>query len=417
MSRRLGLGLAAVALIAIVLIVRAVLSHDASARERQQPAAASAGPPAAGAPAPDKGPGGAGGAQPGAGQSGGGAAGGRGGPPSIVQVITAPVEHRDVPIWLEGLGTVSAWQQVTVKPQVDGILQSVQFREGQTVKAGDVLATIDPRPFLVQLHQAEGTLARDEGAVTNGKLNLERYRQLAQQKLIPIQQATDQEAVVTQAQGALKVDQAAIESARLNLDYARIKAPIDGIVGVRLIDAGNQVHTTDATGLVVITQLDPAGVMITIPQDNLPAILGAQSRGDVPVEVWSRDGAQKLGTGKIYALDNQINVATGTVRVKAQIANPQRLLWPNGFVKARILADTSKSAVVIPTPALQRGPQGTFVYLAQPDGTAVQKPVKVALTTGEISVISEGVSVGEQVVVEGQNQLRPGTKIAVRSAK
>jgi len=403
MSRRvLVLFFSSVALVGVILGLRAILAHDANAREQAAPAAAkSQEPPAKGAEAPSGAP------------SRGAA--GPGGP--TVQVIAAKAETRDVPIWLEGLGTVTAWQNVTVKPQVDGVLQSVLFKEGQPVKAGDVLAEIDPRPFLVQLHQAEGALSRDQSAVTNGKLNLERYKVLVQQKLIAQQQVTDQEAVVAQAEGSIKVDQAAVEAARLNLDYAKIKAPCNGIAGVRLVDAGNQIHATDANGLVVITQVDPSAVIITLPQDNLPAVQAALARGQVQVEAWSRDGSQKLGEGALYAVDNQINVATGTVRLKAQMPNPGHALWPNQFVKARLLADVAKNALVVPAQAIQRGPQGTYVYIAQADGTALQKPVQVKLTTADLAILAGGVNPGDQVVTEGQTQIRPGAKIAVRPAK
>lgn len=408
MSRRvLVLFFSLVALVGVILGLRAILSHDASAVEQKPaPAGAPAAKAQEGQPAKAADP-----------QSGGPSKGvaGPGGP--TVQVIVAKAENKDVPIWLEGLGTVTAWQQVTVKSQVDGILQTVLFKEGQPVKAGDVLAEIDPRPFLVQLHQAEGALSRDQSAVTNGKLNLERYKVLVQQKLIAQQQATDQEAVVAQAEGSIKVDQAAVEAARLNLDYAKIKSPCNGIAGVRLVDAGNQIHATDATGLVVITQLDPTALIITLPQDNLPAVQAALLRGEVTVETWSRDGGQKLATGTLYAVDNQINVATGTVRLKAQIPNANHALWPNQFVKARLLVDNAKNALVVPTQAIQRGPQGTFVYLAQPDGTAAQKPVQVKLTTADLAILAGGVNAGDQVITEGQNQLRPGAKIAVRPAK
>jgi membrane fusion protein, multidrug efflux system len=400
MSRRvLVLLFSSVALVGVILGLRAILAHDANAKEQQQPAAAAT--PAKGSEAPSGAP--------------ARGAAGPGGP--TVQVIAAKAENKDVPIWLEGLGTVTAWQNVTVKPQVDGVLQSVLFKEGQPVKAGDVLAEIDPRPFVVQLHQAEGALSRDQSAVTNGKLNLERYKVLVQQKLIAQQQVTDQEAVVAQAEGSIKVDQAAVEAAKLNLDYAKIKSPCNGIAGVRLVDAGNQIHATDANGLVVITQVDPSAVIVTLPQDNLPAVQAALARGQVPVEAWSRDGAQKLGEGTLYAVDNQINVATGTVRLKAQIPNPNHALWPNAFVKGRLLVDVAKNALVVPAQAIQRGPQGTYVYVAQEDGTAVQKPVQVKLTTADLAILGGGVEAGQQVILEGQNQLRPGAKVAVRPAK
>src|SRR5262249_8234219 len=320
-------------------------------------------------------------------------------------------EKKDVPVWLDGLGTVAAWQQVTVRAQVDGRLDSVAFREGQAVKKGDAIAQIDPRPFLVQLHQAQGNLARDQATVQNGKKNRERYKELVAGKLIAAQQVDDQAATVAQAEGALRADQAAVEAARLNLDYAAIKAPCDGVVGVRLVDPGNQIHANDANGLVVITQLDPAAVVITIPQDQLEAVAAALAKGDVAVEAYSRDGARKLGAGVVYALDNQVASATGTVKVKARLPNADKRLWPNEFVKARLLVDSRKGALVVPTAALQRGPQGSFVYVPNQDGTAVAKPVQVAMTSGDLAVVS-GVAAGEQVVVEGQSQLRPGAKIA-----
>ncbi len=220
---------------------------------------------------------------------------------------------------------------------------------------------------------------------------------------------------MAQAEGALQADRAAIEAARLNLDYAAIKAPCDGVVGVRLVDAGNQVHASDATGIVVITQLDPVAVLITIPQDQLEQVATALANGDVPVEAWSRDGARKLGAGSLYALDNQIAVATGTVKIKARLPNADHRLWPNEFVKARLLVATVKDTLVVPAAALQRGPQGTFVYVAGADRSAAPKPVQVTMTAGDLALVT-GVAAGDQVVVEGQNQLRPGAKIAAADA-
>jgi multidrug efflux system membrane fusion protein len=367
MDRRIVLAVCALGLAAVALGVRALVSHDVHAKE---PAAAPA-----------------------------------------VHVVLAPVEKRDVPVWLDGLGTVAAWQQVTVKPQVDGRLDSVAFREGQAVAKGDPLAQIDPRPFQVQLHQAEGNLARDQATVKNGKLNLERYKALVAEKLIAPQQADDQAAVVAQAEGALQADQAAIEAARLNLDYATVRAPFAGVVGVRLVDPGNMVRAADPTGLVVLTQLEPAAVLITLPQDQLEAVVSALHNGEVPVEIWSRDGARQLGAGTVYAIDNQIAAATGTVKVKAQAPNPDHKLWPNQFVKARLLVDTVRGALVVPAAAVQRGPQGVFVYVAAADQTVATKPVVVARTTGDQALVT-GVAAGDQVVVEGQSQLRPGAKIA-----
>jgi multidrug efflux system membrane fusion protein len=368
MDRRIVLGACGLGLAAAAFGARAVLGRDAHAKD----------PPA--------------------------------GPPPV-HVALAKVEKRDVAIWLDGLGTVAAWQQVTVKPQVDGRLDSVAFREGQTVAKGDPLAQIDPRPFQVQLHQAEGNLAKDQATVRNGKLNLERYQALVAEKLIAPQQADDQAAMVAQAEGALQADRAAVEAARLNLDYATVRAPFAGVVGVRLVDPGNIVHQSDPNGLVVLTQVEPAAVLITLPQDQLDAIVAALRGGDVPVEVWSRDGVRQLGAGTLYAIDNQIAAATGTVKVKAQAPNPDHKLWPNEFVKARLLVDTVHGALVVPASAIQRGPQGPFVYVAAGDQTVAPRSVVVARMTGDQAVVT-GVIAGEQVVVEGQSQLRPGAKVA-----
>jgi multidrug efflux system membrane fusion protein len=336
--------------------------------------------------------------------------------PRIVPVLLATVEKRDVPIWLEGLGSVAAWQQVSVRPQVDGRLDTVLFKEGQVVKKGQVLAQIDPRPFLVQLHQAEGALARDKAAQHDAAINLERYKTLRGEKLVAQQQVDDQAAVAGQSAGAIQMDEAAVESARLNLDYAQIKSPIDGVAGVRLIDPGNIVHAADTTQvLVVITRLDPAAVYLTAPEDELPRVSAAMKRGDVPCEAWSRDGAKKLGVGTLAVVDNQINQATATLRLKALVPNPDRALWPNQFVKARLLLDTQKGALVLPAAAVQRGPKGTFVYVVGADSVAKSRDVQIAFTSGDQAVIQTGLNAGEQVVVEGANQLRPGTQVSTRA--
>lgn len=331
-----------------------------------------------------------------------------------VPVTLAPVETRDVPVWLDGLGTVVAWQQVTVRPQVDGRLDKVMFAEGQAVKKGDVLAQIDPRPFAAQLHQAEGSLAKDRSTLHDAQINLSRYRELRSQKLIAQQQLDDQAALAGQSEGAVHADEAQIETARLNLDYARVRAPIDGVVGVRLVDPGNLVRATDATGLVVLTQLDPAALYITVPEDVLPEVTAAMARGPVPVEAWSRDGLVKLGGGTLYVIDNQINQATATLRLKAKLPNPERKLWPNQFVKARVLLETRKGATVVPTAALLRGPQGVYVYVPDQDGKAAQRPVEIALTVGDSAIVGKGLAPGDKVVIEGQNQLRPGASLQQR---
>jgi multidrug efflux system membrane fusion protein len=356
------------------------------------------------APASDSGSGAARGA---AGRPGGGS-----GEARVVPVSVAVAERKDLPIWLDGLGTVAAVQQVTVRPQVDGKIDKVQFTEGQPVRKGDILVQIDPRPFLVALHQAQGALARDKAQLETLRTNLKRYEGLKAQNLVAGQQVEEIAGQVGQFEGSVKIDQAQIENAQLQLDYATVRAPIDGITGVRQVDAGNLIHQSDTGGLVVITAVDPAAVFFTIPQDRLSGVVEALARGDVPVDVYSRDGATKLASGKLAVLDNQINQATATLRLKAIVDNPKHLLWPNAFVKAQLLVDTRKDAIVIPTVAIQHGPQNTFVYVVGADRTAQMKPVTIALTTGDTTVVGKGLDGGEQVIIEGQNQVRPGGKVA-----
>jgi len=331
-----------------------------------------------------------------------------------VPVVVATVQRRDVPIYLDGLGNVTAFKTVTVRSQVDGRLDRVLFKEGEPVKAGELLARIDPRPFQNQLQQALGALERDRAQLEAARRNFERYRQLAAKKLIPQQQADDQAAMVGQFEGAVRVDQATIEVAKLNLDYANIKSPIDGVSGVRIVDAGNLVRASDPNGLVVITQLDPITVLFSLPQDELPRVMQELQRGLLSVEAWNRDGAQKLATGQLALVDNQINAATATMRLKAVFPNPQRLLWPNQFVKARLLLTVQKDAVVVPSTVPQRGPEGTFAYVVQPDQTVQPRNLEVEHTEGDIAIIAKGLAEGEQVVADGQNQLRAGSKVIPR---
>ncbi len=333
-----------------------------------------------------------------------------------IPVIAGKVEKRDVPVYLDGLGNVTAFRTVTVRSQVDGRLDQVLFTEGQQVKTGEPLARIDPRPFQNQLKQAQGALARDEAQLRAAKVNLERYRQLAQKKLIAPQQADDQAALVGQLTGAIEVDRAQIDAAKLNLDYANIRSPIDGVTGVRLVDPGNLVHASDQNGLVLITQLDPIAVLFSLPQDELPNVMQELSRGTLTVEAWSRDGTQKLATGQLALVDNQINAATATLRLKAVFPNPQRLLWPNQFVKARLLLTTRKDALVVASTVPQRGPEGTFAYVIQQDQTVQPRPIDVALTEGDVAIVAKGLNEGEQVVVDGQSQLRAGSKVVPRQA-
>lgn len=332
----------------------------------------------------------------------------------IIPVTVAPATRRDVPIYLEGLGNVTAYRTVTVRTQVDGRLDAVLFQEGQVVRRGQVLGQIDARPFLAQLHQAEGALARDEAQLRNAQLNVARDKDLVAQKLIPQQQLDADVAAAGQLEGAVRMDHAAIETARLNVDYARIVSPIEGVAGIRFVDAGNVVHPGDPNGIVVVAQMDPIAVLFTLPQDQLSAVSEQLARGPLPVEAFSRDSSTLLGTGELAAFDNQINPATATVRLKAILPNPRRVLWPNQFVNARMRLETRKGALTIPATSVQRGPSGTFVYVVGGDDTVTPRPVVLEVTQGDLSIVASGIAEGDRVVVEGQNQLRPGAKVAPR---
>jgi multidrug efflux system membrane fusion protein len=319
-------------------------------------------------------------------------------------------------VWLDGLGNVSAFYTVTVKSQVDGRIDRVLFTEGQHVKKGDVLVQIDPRPFSIQLESARASLQRDTANAKNSRVNLDRYKTLSDQNLIAVQQLTDQQAAVDQQDAQVRADQTQIDSARLNLDYARITSPIDGVTGVRLVDPGNIIHASDTTGLVVVTQLDPIAVFFTLPEDDLPSVHDAMAKGELGVLALSRSGDKSLGDGKLSVVDNEINQATATIRLKAIFPNPQSLLWPNQFVKARLRLSTRVNAIVVPAAVVQHGPQGTFAYVVGADSTAAVRPVTVEAIQGEVAIISKGLQVGEQVVTDGQAQLRPGAKVAAKPA-
>jgi membrane fusion protein, multidrug efflux system len=332
----------------------------------------------------------------------------------VIPVLTAVVEQRDVPVLLEGLGNVAAFYTVTVKTQVDGRIDQVLFTEGQHVKKGDVLIQIDPRPFAIQLETAQANLARDVANEKNAKVNADRYKTLSQQNLIAVQQYTDQQAMVDQLVAQEASDQAAIDAARLNLAYARITSPIDGVTGLRLVDPGNVVHAADTTGLVVVTQLDPIAVLFTLPEDDLTPINVAMAAGVLQVQALSRDGDQTLGRGKLTVIDNEINQQTATLKLKAVFDNAQHLLWPNQFVKTRLRLSTRKGALVVPAAVVQHGPNGTFAYVVNADATVTNRPVTLTATQGDLAIIGSGLQVGDQVVVDGQGQLRPGSRVATR---
>jgi multidrug efflux system membrane fusion protein len=303
---------------------------------------------------------------------------------------------------------------VTVRPRVDGMLLRVDFAEGQLVKEGAALAQIDPAPFQVQLSQAEGQLARDAAQLNNARLDLERYRTLLAQDSIATQQVDQQAAMVKQLEGTVKVDQAQVDNAKLQLSYTRISAPIPGRLGLRVVDAGNTVRGSDTTGVAVITQVDPISMLFTIPQDGLPRVLARLRVGDKPaVEAWDRDNKVRLATGLLISTDNQIDVATGTVRLKAQFGNSEGRLFPNQFVNVRMVIDVRKGVVVVPTAAVQRGNQGSVVYVVDADNTVAIRPVTTGPTEGQVTAIESGLQAGERVIVDGVDRIREGAKVEV----
>jgi membrane fusion protein, multidrug efflux system len=333
-----------------------------------------------------------------------------------VPVVVATAQRGDLPVYLNGLGTVTAYNTVTVRSRVDGQLINAVFKEGQFVRRGDLLAEIDPRPFQVQLEQAEGQLAKDEAQLRDAQANYQRYLVLYKEGVIAKQQLDSQQAQVGQYEGSIKTDRGQIDNARLQLTYSRITAPISGRIGLRLVDPGNMVHASDQAGLLVITQLQPITLLFSLPQDSLPEVYKKLRGGaQLPVEAYDRDNTARIATGKLLTIDNQIDPSTGTYKLKAIFTNEDSVLFPNQFVNVHLLVDTRRGLTVVPAAAIQRGPQGTYVYAVQGGNSAKLRPVTIALTTGNTVGIGAGLAAGEVVVIDGQDKLQDGSKIEARS--
>ena len=336
---------------------------------------------------------------------------------AAIPVVVADAQTADFPVYLSGLGTVTPLATVTVRSRVDGELISVAFKEGQLVKQNQLLAEIDPRPFQVKLTQAEGQLAKDQANLVSVKLDYARFKNLLADGLIPQSQYDAQASLVAQVEASIKTDEGLVAGARLNLTYTKITAPISGRAGLRQVDPGNMVHAADSGGIVVLTELDPIAVLFTLPEDSLQSVLKKIGGGaTLAVEAWDRDLKAKLEDGKLLTVDNQIDPTTGTVRLKAVFDNHQGALFPNQFVNVRLLIDTLRHVVVVPSAAIQRTTQGAVVYVASADGTVAMRPVQIPQQSGDRAVIAKGVEAGEQVVTDGVDKLQNGSKVTTQKA-
>jgi membrane fusion protein, multidrug efflux system len=336
---------------------------------------------------------------------------------ALTPVVAAAAAAGDIDVSLNALGTVTSLATVTIRSQISGYLTKVAYEEGQLVKKGDLLAEIDSRTYELALAQAQGTQERDKALLATAQLDLKRYQELAKTNAIPRQQLDTQASLVAQYQANIISDQAQIDNAKLNIAYCHIVAPVSGRVGLRLIDQGNYVTAGDATGLVVITQLQPISVIFTTAEDNLPQIQKRLRAGaTLPVTAYDRTGTVKLGVGALKTIDNQIDTSTGTVKLRAEFANNDDALFPNQFVNVWLLVDTQHDATIIPTSAVQRGAPGTYVYLVTADSTVAVRPVTLGVASGERVAVSAGLSPGDRVVVDGADKLRNGAKVTVRQS-
>lgn len=330
-----------------------------------------------------------------------------------IAVDIAQVGRADVPVYLDGLGTIQAFNTVTVTARVDGELQKIAFEEGRTVNKGELLAQIDPRPYQAALGQARATKAKDEAQLQSARADLERYLLLAPENLASKQTLDAQRASVAGLEAQIQGDQASIDNAQTQLQYTSITSPIQGRTGIRRVDVGNNVRATDTNGIVVVTQLEPISLIFTLPEDALGAIGTALSAGTVPVAALSRDGSDELDRGTVTLVDNQIDQTTGTIRIKAVFPNAQHKLWPGQYVDARVLIRTERGVLTVPTTAVQRGPNGMFAYVVKPDATVEVRPLKVGEEAGSLYVVRDGVQVGERVVISNQYRLQPGAHVKV----
>jgi membrane fusion protein, multidrug efflux system len=336
--------------------------------------------------------------------------------PPRIPVMAAAARTGDVGVYLYGLGSVTPLNTVTLRTRVDGELISMRFQEGQIVSRGELLAEIDPRPFEAQLTQFEGQLDRDQALLDNARLDLKRFQVLVTTDAVPRQQLDTQVSLVRQLEGTVKNDQGQIEATKVQLAYCHITSPIAGRVGLRLVDPGNIVHAADTSGLVIITQLQPITVIFTIAEDSIPTVLEQLRRGvRMPVEAFDREQKRKLAEGALLTIDNQVDAATGTVRLRAQFPNADNRLFPSQFVNARLLLETRRGATVVPTAAVQSSPRGSFVYVVRPDQTVAVRPVSVGVTDGDDVSIERGLQAGEPVVVDGAERLRDGAAIERRN--